>query len=356
MKIRPLDNLLVTPQTTVRDAMELVTANASGIVLVVDDERRLIGTVTDGDIRRAILRGTDLSATVAKLREAEEPGPAAGPVVAPEGSSADVLVELMRRYHVRHVPLLDADRRVVGLVRLDDLLEEPSTFRAVVMAGGYGKRLHPLTESVPKPMLPVGDRPLIEHVLGQLRAGGVKHVSLTTHYKPEAFKEHLGDGRRFGMDIDYLTEDTPLGTAGALGTMPVWESTLLVINGDVLTRANYRAMLDFHREHGALLTVGVRQYEVEVPYGVVETDGVRVRAINEKPTLKFFVNAGVYLLEPALHPRLQRGGRMDMTELIDALVAADEPVVTFPISEYWLDVGQLPDYERAKADVASGRY
>ena len=356
MTVRSLENVLVPRTTSIRQAMEKVTANASGIVIVVDDEGRLEGTVTDGDIRRSILRGNDLAMTVAHLIAQEEPGPAGGPVVAPADTSHDALLEMMRRYHVRHIPLLDADRRVVGLVRLEDLIDEPDTLRAVVMAGGFGTRLRPLTDTTPKPLLQVGDRPLIEHILGQLHAGGVRHVSVTTHYKPEVFKEQLGDGGRFGVAIDYLTEDAPLGTAGALGMMPPWESTLLVINGDVLTRANYRAMLDFHRQHRAVLTVGARQYEVQVPYGVIEADGVTVQRINEKPTLRFFVNAGVYLLEPRLHARLTGGKRLDMTDLIQDLTSGGERVVTFPISEYWLDVGQLPDYQQAQADIANGRY
>jgi dTDP-glucose pyrophosphorylase len=356
MTNRSLDNVLVTPEMSLHQAMECVNENARGIVLVVDGERHLMATITDGDIRRAILRGADLRMSVADLVAQLDPGPAGKPVVARAGTSPEALLEMMRHYHLRHVPLLDADERVVGLVRLEDLIEEPGTLRAVVMAGGFGSRLRPLTEDTPKPLLPIGDRPLIEHILGQLRAGGVGHVSVTTHYKPEAFKAHLGNGARFGVDIDYVTEESPLGTAGALGLMPPWESTLLVVNGDVLSRVNYRAMLDFHREHRALLTVGVRQYEVQVPYGVVEADGVDVRAVNEKPVLRFFVNAGVYLLEPALYPRLSTGGRLDMTELIDALVRGGERVVSFPISEYWLDIGQLQDYERAKADVANGRF
>jgi dTDP-glucose pyrophosphorylase len=353
---RSLEDLFISPESSIRDAMERVNANALGIALVVDPERRLAATVTDGDIRRAILRGADLSLSVAALLDHAVPGPAGGPIVAPTGTPPDALLELMRHHHVRHVPLLDGERRVVGLVRLEDLVDDREVVRAVVMAGGLGTRLRPLTEHVPKPLLPIGDRPLIDHILGQLRAGGVHHVSLTTHYKSDAFREHLGDGRRLGVEIDYLTEDVPLGTAGALALMTPWESTLLVVNGDILTRVNYRAMLDFHREHRALLTVGVRQYEVQVPFGVVDADGVNVRGINEKPLLRFFVNAGVYLLEPGLHARLSAGRRVDMTELIEGLVAAGDRVVSFPISEYWLDIGQLEDYERAQADVASGRF
>jgi dTDP-glucose pyrophosphorylase/CBS domain-containing protein len=351
-----MEDLFISPEASIRDAMERVNANALGIALVVDPERRLTATVTDGDIRRAILRGADLSLSVAELVDHAVPGPAGGPIVAPAGTTPEELLDVMRRYSVRHIPLLDDEQRVVGLARIEDLVQDRELVRAVVMAGGLGTRLRPLTEHIPKPLLPIGDRPLIEHILGQLRAGGVHHVSLSTHYKSDAFREHLGDGRRFGVEIDYLTEEAPLGTAGALALMPPWDSTLLVINGDILTRVNYRAMLDFHREHRASLTVGVRQYEVQVPFGVVDASGVNVRGISEKPVLRFFVNAGVYLLEPELHARLSAGRRVDMTELIEGLVAAGDRVVSFPISEYWLDIGQLEDYERAQADVASGRF
>ena len=213
-----------------------------------------------------------------------------------------------------------------------------------------------LTDNQPKPMLPVGDRPLIEHIIDQLRAGGVHQISVSTHYRSNAIKEHLGDGKRFGVEIDYVTEESPLGTAGALNLLHPWDSTLLVINGDILTRLNHKAMLDFHREYNAVLTVGVRQYEVQVPYCVVETDGVDVQRVSEKPVLQFFVNAGVYLLEPEIRSWLSEQSRVDMTDLIRDLSSAGRRVVSFPISEYWLDIGQLPDYERAQADVLDGNY
>jgi NDP-sugar pyrophosphorylase family protein len=257
----------------------------------------------------------------------------------------------MQERAVRQVPLIDGEGRVAALCTIDELLpQQLPPLQAVIMAGGFGVRLHPLTDEVPKPMLPVGDRPLIEHIITQLRDAGIRQVSISTHYKPEAIVEHFGDGRRFGVNIDYVNEERPLGTAGALGLMPAWPSTLLVMNGDIVTRMNYQSMLLFHQENGAVATVGVRQYDFQVPYGVIESDGVHVRRVSEKPRLQFFVNAGVYLLEPVAHQYLPRQQRCDMTELIERLLADGQPVVSFPISEYWLDIGQPADYQKAQAD------
>jgi NDP-sugar pyrophosphorylase family protein len=200
-------------------------------------------------------------------------------------------------------------------------------------------------------MLPVGDRPLMEYIVSQLRGAGIRHVSIATHYKAEHISGYFGDGRQFGLDIDYLNEKQPLGTAGALSLVPPWRATLLVINGDVLTRLNYRAMLEFHRDNAAMLTVAVRQYDVQVPYGVVETRGVEILGVKEKPVVQFFVNAGIYLLEPGVHASLVANERLDMTDLVTRLIDAGQRVVSFPISEYWIDIGQREDYTRAQDDV-----
>jgi NDP-sugar pyrophosphorylase family protein len=224
------------------------------------------------------------------------------------------------------------------------------------MAGGFGSRLRPLTDDLPKPMLPVGDCPLMEHIVNQLRASGIRQVKVTTHYKPEAITGYFGDGHNFGVKIDYLHEEHPLGTAGALGLMSPPQGPLLVMNGDILSRVNFRAMVDFHREYGAQLTMGVRLHEYQVPYGVVEPDGVVVRQLTEKPTLRLFVNAGIYLLEPEVYDYIRRPvtERFDMTDLIQRLLVAEQRVVSFPISEYWRDIGQHADYKDALEDIKIG--
>ena len=343
------------PAATLLEAMRCIDRNALGIVLVVDDERRLLYTITDGDLRRAILGGLSLERSIAEwARDRTEMGNSR-PITAPIDADPADMRALIQPLGLRHLPLVDAEGRLAGLALSSDLLSEADVpVTAVVMAGGRGERLSPLTLDTPKPMLPVGDRPLLEHIVGQLKAAGVRQVSVTTHYRGETIVNHFGDGQRFGLDIDYVNEAQPLGTAGGLGLLPRWQSTLLVVNGDILTSVNYQSMIAFHRENRAAMTVAVRQYRVPVPYGVVSTDGVDIRSISEKPTIQFFTNAGVYLLEPAVREYVPVGARLEMPDLITAVIAAGERVVSFPISEYWLDIGQRDDYEQAQMDVKHG--
>jgi NDP-sugar pyrophosphorylase family protein len=263
----------------------------------------------------------------------------------------------MQARRVRQLPLVDPDSRVVDVVLLSDLIAQPpETLRAVIMAGGFGTRLRPLTDDLPKPMLPVGGRPLIERIVGQLKESGIEHIVVTTHYKPEAIVDHFGDGTNFGVSMTYVQEDEPLGTGGALGLIPNAGEPLLVINGDILTQVDFRAFLDFHREHGADLTVGVRRYTFNVPYGVVENVGVRVTQINEKPEMSFFVNAGIYVLEPGISDYVRAGVSLNMTDLIQTVIEAGHVVVSFPVLEYWMDVGRTDDYLQAQVDQDNGRW
>ena len=222
------------------------------------------------------------------------------------------------------------------------------------MAGGSGTRLRPLTEDLPKPMLPVGDRPLMEVIIDQLRQSGIGRVNITTHYLPEKITDYFGNGENFGVELNYVSEDRPLGTAGSLGLIDWPRETLLVINGDILTKVNFRAMLDYHQEHRADITVGVRKYDIQVPYGVVECEDQRVCRLREKPNLSFFVNAGIYMLEPSVNEHIPNGQHYDMTDLIERLIHKGRSVVSFPIVEYWLDIGEPSDYERAQKDMKNG--
>jgi len=229
--------------------------------------------------------------------------------------------------------------------------EDNLVLQAVIMAGGFGSRLRPLTEDTPKPMLPVGDRPLMEHIIDSFRNAGIQRVNITTHFHPEKITGYFGDGHDFGVEINYVTEGLPLGTAGALGLMGTPTAPLLVMNGDILTRLDFRAMLDHHRQHKADLTMAVRPYEMQVPYGVVESEELLVRKVQEKPVFRYLVNAGIYLLEPGVHQYIPNGQRCDMPELIQRLIAAGHRVVSFPIIEYWLDVGRHGDYVQAQQDL-----
>jgi dTDP-glucose pyrophosphorylase/CBS domain-containing protein len=355
MPFAPVEPLLTAPDASIRGVIACIDAGGRGIALVVDAECRLLGTITDGDIRRAMLAALDLGLPVTELLR-HKAAEYRQPYTAPVGSPREHLLKLMHEHVIHQVPLLDAAGRVVGLATLDELLPDLDLpLQAVVMAGGFGSRLAPLTDHTPKPMLPVGGKPVMEHIIGQLSQAGIRQVNVTTHYLPEAIQEHFGDGGDFGVSIQYVNEDRPLGTAGALGLMDKPTQPLLVINGDILTQLDVRAMLAFHREHAADMTVGVRHYEFQVPYGVVESDGVDVKALTEKPEFGFFVNAGVYLIEPAVHARIPPGEFFNMTDLIQRLLTAGRPVVSFPIREYWLDIGQHEDYQRAERDFMEGK-
>jgi dTDP-glucose pyrophosphorylase/CBS domain-containing protein len=357
MSAQEIESLYISPVHSIREAMKQIDRGGCGIVLVVDAERRLIGTVTDGDIRRAILSNMDLDTPVSVIQERKLDSPYPKPVTAPVETDHEVLLQLMQEHVLHQIPLLDKAGRVVDLVTLDSLLpNEVLPVQAVIMAGGLGTRLLPLTEEVPKPMLLVGGKPLMERVIEQLRQAGIRRVNLTTHYKSEKIVEHFGDGGAFGVELNYMNEEQPLGTGGALGLMPRPSQPLLVINGDILTQVNFRAMFEFHQEQKADLTVAVRRYEMQVPYGVIECDGARVQRLQEKPQIGFLVNAGIYLLEPSVYQFIPQNTSFKMTDLIQWLLDAGRSVVSFPVHEYWLDIGQHADYKQAQSDITNGRF
>jgi dTDP-glucose pyrophosphorylase/CBS domain-containing protein len=349
-------DLCITPHTNIGNAIACIDRTQQGIALAVDEARRLIGTITDGDIRRALLAGHPMDSPVQNLLANKVGTPYERPISAPQGTGLDELRALMEAHSVRQIPLVDEKGKVVDLVVIDDLLPpSPLPMEAVIMAGGFGTRLRPLTDDLPKPMLPVGDKPLIEHIVRQLHTAGIKQVNIATHFMPEKIVEHFGDGRDFGVEINYLQEDRPLGTAGALGLMEVSDKPVLVINGDILTRVDFRSMLRFHYKHQADLTIGVRKYGLKIPFGVVEVDDFQVKKLVEKPNMSFFVNAGIYLLAPTIRKFIPDQAPLNMTDLAERLLEAGQSVVSFPIIEYWLDIGQHDDYRQAQQDIEDGR-
>jgi len=347
-----LQVLCILPAHSIRQAIACIDCGGQGIAIVVDEERRLLGTVTDGDVRRAMLASVDLDTPVSALlaRKAESPYPR--PVTAPMGTARETLLQLMQERVVRQIPLLDEAGQVRDVALLNEMLPgQVLPLQAVIMAGGLGSRMRPLTEELPKPMLPVGDRPLMERIVEQLQRAGIRRVNVTTHYKPEKIIEYFGDGSAFGVELSYVNEDRPLGTGGGLGLMPVPQEPLLIINGDILTQVDFRSMLAYHQEQRADMTVAVGRYDVHVPYGVIECDGPRVRRLKEKPHLGLLVNAGMYLIEPSVYQFIRHGEHFNMTDLIQRLLDANGNVVSFLIREYWLDIGQHTDYLRAQADI-----
>lgn len=347
-----IETIFVESTDSIREVMECIERGAKGISLLVDADRRCCATITDGDVRRSILSGLPLDAPVSQLLVNGKRSQHLQPVSAPAGISREEMIDVMRREKVRHLPLLDPQGRVVDLAVLGDLLPDGRLpVQAVIMAGGFGKRLKPLTDDTPKPMLPIDGRPLMERTIERLRDAGIQSINITTHFMREKITDHFGDGMDFGVKLRYVSEEQPLGTAGSLGLVDTGEEPLLVVNGDILTHVDFRALVAFHRDQQAHLTLAVRQYDMEVPYGVVEAENGKVMGVREKPKLNFLVNAGIYLLEPSMRRFIPHDQRFDMTELIAKLIAEGIHVACFPVVEYWIDIGQPDDFQRAQEDM-----
>lgn len=336
---------VVSPQTSLRDAIVRIDVTGHQIVLVLDEVGRLAGVLSDGDVRRAVLRGADLSEPTSGFMNKS-------PTVAAATSSPAELLATMRRKVLRYLPLLDSSGYVVGLSALEHLLgglERPNT--VALMAGGLGTRLMPLTRDCPKPMLPVGGKPILESILESFYEQGFRRFYFSVNYLAQTFKDHFGDGDRWGVEIRYLHEDKRLGTAGALSLLPEPpEQPMLVMNGDLLTRVRFDNLLDFHIDHKALATMAVREYDFQVPYGVVRLDGSDILAIEEKPVQRFFVNAGIYVLSPEAVARIPRDTFFDMPTLFEQLMQAGHPTSAYPLREYWLDIGRIEEFERAQRE------
>jgi len=350
--VNNLNDVLVREGATLRETLECITKSGKQLALVVDATGRLVGLATDGDLRKAILRGVSLEAPVEQAMNRT-------PVVAEPGLSPSAALALMRRRSIRQVPLVDAQRRVVDLLFFDELVAPPSLPNAaVIMAGGEGKRLRPLTDSTPKPMLRVGGKPLLEIMIERLRAAGIQKILLVLHYKRHVIEAHFGDGARFGVTIRYHYEAAPRGTAGslheALNFPGFTDHPLLVVNGDILTKCNFKDMLDFHTQNHAHMTVGTVPYTVDLPYGILEIDGERLAGVKEKPSLDFVINSGIYVVDPMVLVAMGPGAVKDMPDLIADVMSRQRRVVAFPIREYWLDVGRLDDFHKAERDVAEG--
>ena len=345
--ITDLTNTLLTVDGTVQEGISLLDANPHKIVLVVDENRHLLGTVTDGDIRRGILRAVVFDSSVTSVMNSN-------PRSATLGKSRDESARIMREDGVRHLPLLDRDGVVVGLETLARIEAKATKDNWVVlMAGGAGRRLEPLTNTWPKPLLKVGDKPVLETIIESLIAHGFEKFFMSVNYKADTVKSHFGNGSAWGAEFHYLDEAEPLGTAGSLSLLPKpCSHPLLVMNGDILTRVNFENLIEFHADSGAAATMCIREYDFEVPFGVVDVASYRVSRIVEKPVHSFFVNAGIYVLDPEVLGQLPRGEYFDMPELFDLLIGDNKEVAAYPIREYWIDIGRKQDLMKAEHEYA----
>ena len=335
---------ILARNATIEQAIRNLDTVAIKIVLVVDDAGALVGTVSDGDIRRGLLRGLGMGSPIAEVIHFNA-------LVVPQEMGRDLVRHLMVANKIQQIPVIDDRRRIVGLHLWDELMAPAERSNLmVIMAGGMGKRLRPYTENCPKPLLPVAGRPMLEHIIERAHGEGFSRFLLAIHYLGHMIEEHFGDGARLGVRIDYLREREPLGTAGALSLMETRPSApFIVTNGDVLTDIRYGELLDFHVGQGAVATMAVRAHEWQHPYGVVHTRGVDIVGFEEKPVLRSHINAGVYAMEPEALDPLERGCPCDMPTLFERLQAAARRTVVYPMHEPWLDVGRPADLEKARA-------
>jgi len=349
--VEALDRICVSPDACLRDALGRL--GERGIVLVLD-QGVLQATLTDGDVRRALLHGYTLDTTVSTAAADTRVRARPAPVVAPEGISRRDLLALMRTMEIRHVPIINAEGRVLRVVTVDTLrdvaAQQPS---AVIMAGGEGRRLRPLTENVPKPMLPIEGRPLLERIIEQLRDGGVTEITLCLRYLADVIIDHFGDGSRFGVSISYTRETAPMGTGGALSMIERPGGPIIVMNGDILTDVSLSGLLRFHQEHEASITLGVRRIDFQPSFGVVETSGVDVVTIRERPVMHYFANAGLYLLTPETWDFIPPNTAFDMPDLVLRALDAQRRVISFPVGEDWVDIGEHATYARFGGDTVT---
>lgn len=336
---------VVRPEATVIEVLSVLDQSAQQIALVVDEEYRLLGTVTDGDIRRALLRGGRLNDDVSSIMQKEF-------VFARAGDSREKALAVMRNKLFHQLPILDESHRLVGLYTIDEILVSGQRSNPVViMAGGEGKRLQPLTEKCPKPMLQVGGKPVLETILNNFIDQGFSRFYMSVHYKSEVIREYFGDGSHWGVEINYINESRPLGTAGALSMLPgdVHES-VIVINGDILTKINYGQLLGFHERYGSNATMCVRMYQDMIPYGVVTMENSRLLKIEEKPVRQCYVNAGIYVLNKNALEMIPMNTFFNMPDVFERLIREGKCVTAYPIEEYWIDIGRINDYEQANGD------
>lgn len=331
---------------TVADAIRIIEESSVQICLVVDSQGRLLGTVTDGDVRRGILRSLPLSTPVVEIMRRD-------PRTARPDDSHEAMIALMKQMEIDQLPLCEDDGRVVGLVTLRQMLRGARRRDSwvLLMAGGLGERLRPLTDTLPKPLLKVGHKPLLETLLESFLAYDFSRFYIAVNYKAEMIKEHFGNGDKWGCSIRYLEESERRGTAGALSLMPERPSgPMIVMNGDVLTKVNFAHLLDFHLQQNAAATMCVREYDFQVPYGVVDIEDGRLVGLTEKPVHTFFVNAGIYVINPEILDLMPARAHVDMTELFTEAISAGKPTTAFPVREYWIDVGQPNDFARANRE------
>ena len=345
--MKNIENIKLRQNATIKEALGIIDSGAMQIALVVDDNDKLLGTLTDGDIRRGILRGLDLDSSIETIVFKE-------PAIAKISSTKEEILKIALSKKLHQIPIIDDNGIVLDLKEIEELVEPKiKTNRVILMVGGLGTRLRPLTQDTPKPMLKVGNKPILQTIVEKFAEYGFVNITMCVNFNASIIRDYFGDGKEFGVNIDYVLEQKRMGTAGALSLLKERPSEpFFVMNGDLLTNVNFEHIFNYHTLHKATATMCVREYDYEVPYGVVKMNDNKITAIAEKPVQKFFVSAGIYMLSPEILDLIPQDEFYDMPTLFEKAIAQDKNVISFPIHEYWIDIGRLEEYQKANEEYA----
>lgn len=341
-----IDNLLVNNGFSIRNTLQVLDNGAKGIVLLVDEHKKLLGTITDGDIRRAILKGISLDDSVEKVVHLM-------PVSVKQSMSREEIKDIFIKKAVKDIPIVDDSNKVVDLISINDiLLPEGKKNPVIIMAGGLGTRLKDLTKEIPKPMLRVGQDPMLQHIINNFKQYGYNKILLSVNYKSEIIENYFQDGFAYGVKINYIKETKRLGTAGGIKLAKEYIDTpFFVINGDIFTNLNVENMMKFHTENNYDITVGTIRHSFQIPYGVIDTDDNNIKEVREKPVMEYLINGGVYCLKPDLINLIPDDKYFEITDLINICIKNGRKVGSFEIKDYWMDIGKIEDYNKINKDI-----
>jgi len=344
--MKEFKNICLFETDTIRLAMRRIEENDLKTCVVTDKLGMMVGTVTDGDIRRGLLNNSDMDDDISNIMFKN-------PTFSYFDDPREKSLEKIQDKDLKILPIVDKNKKLLGIETLDYVLENRrSDMNVFLMAGGFGKRIRPLTENMPKPMLKVGDVPVIERIIDRFKKFGFYKFYISTHYLPEKIMSYLGEGEDKGVDIQYLHEKKPLGTAGALSLLPRdFDLPVVIYNGDILCDINFSQLSQIHLNKQNHMTVVVRELEHKIPYGVIEDDGSLISNIVEKPTIRNKISTGIYVLNPEALKFLKKEAHIDMPELIQKFIEKDLKVGFYVHHGYWLDIGRIEDFKRAEQDI-----
>jgi dTDP-glucose pyrophosphorylase len=345
--MKNIEKIKLTIHSTIREALQIIGAGAIKFAVVVEQDDNLLGTLSDGDIRRAILDGKTLEMTIKDIYNTN-------PLVASINNSKEEIINLCRSKKIYQIPVIDDAGKIISIDLLDDLLKPKfQENKVILMVGGLGKRLRPLTEKTPKPMLHVGGKPILQTIVENFASYGFVNIVMCVGYKSNIIQEYFGNGDKFGVHIEYVREDKRMGTAGALSLLTTKpQEAFFVMNGDLLTNVNFEHLLEFHISQNAMATMCVREYDFQVPYGVVNIKKGQILSIEEKPVQRFFVSAGIYMLDPVAIGLIPDNEFYDIPTLFEKLITEEKKIISFPLREYWLDIGRIEEYEKANLEYS----